>query len=100
VIPCSSLTNTTQSFLRWTCEGEGGECTRDGRRAALESPEARALLPAQLYLAWPGRHSFRTGRAAGGDAAETRQLQTFRELSEEWVDLALELEQLEREQSR
>src|SRR5580658_3031633 len=42
-----------------------------------ESPETRALLPAQLYLAWPGRHSFRAGRAAGGDAAETRQLQTF-----------------------
>src|ERR1700733_3331705 len=26
-----------------------------------ESPEARALQPAQLYPAWPGRHSFRCG---------------------------------------
>src|SRR5437667_1808433 len=42
-----------------------------------ESPEARALSPAQLYLARPRRHSFRAGRAAGGDAAETRQLQTL-----------------------
>src|SRR4029077_12354063 len=80
-----------------------------------ESPEARALLPAQLYLARPGRHSFRAGRAAGAGwggtrfvraerLAEMRQklanYKRFRELSEEWVDLTLELEQVDREQAR
>jgi len=56
----------------------------------------------QLSFTWRGQGGTRFVRAER--LAEMRQklanYKLFRELSEEWVDLALELEQLEREQSR
>jgi hypothetical protein len=56
----------------------------------------------QLSFTWRGKGRTRFVRAER--RAEVRQKITnykrFRELSDEWVDLAMELEQLEREQAR
>lgn len=65
-----------------------------------EAAKARTLLPAQFHLARQGPNSFRAAERLAEMRQKIANYKRFRELTDEWVDLVVELEQQEREQNR
>ena len=60
------------------------------------SSQTRAVLSIRLHLEGQEHQPFRAAGKRGGNTRESFKLQEFRELVNEWVDLAVELEQDER----